>query len=140
MIIINRGAHFQMMPFFARDLTATCRFLRFYFPDKLIIFRSTVPGHPNCHRYKEPLAERQDLSKESWYAWAYFREENERAKSIVESFGIVYLDVDAPTQFRADGHRGHNKNGATDCLHYCLPSAIDTWVQLLYNTLLQLKI
>lgn len=140
-IVINRGAHFQMLPFFARDLEAACRFLRFTFPDKLIIFRNTAPGHPNCTLYKEPLTERQDLSNgKGWYQWAYFREENERAKSIVESYGIVYMDVDAQTQFRADGHLGHNKVGVADCLHYCIPGALDTWVHLFYNTLVQLKI
>lgn len=139
-IIINRGVWFQSMRYFARDLAATCRFLRFIFPEKLIIFRNTAPGHPNCLPYKEPLLSKQDLSRGSWHSWGHFRGQNARAKRIVESFGMVYMDVYTPTQFRADGHRGHNKKGRIDCLHYCFPGAIDTWVQLLYNTIVQLKI
>jgi len=93
-----------------RDLAATCRFLRFTFPDKLIIFRNTAPGHPHCLPYKEPLPQSQDLSKKAG-TWGLFQGENVRAKSIVESFGIVYLDVNAQKQFRADGHRGTTGRG-----------------------------
>lgn len=139
MIIMNRGVWFQPMGFFARDLAATCRFLRFTFPDKLIIFRDTPPGHPYCLGCKEPLAKPQNLSKVSWYSWNHLPQANKHAKRIVESFGIVYMDVSTPTQFRPDGHMERNKKGQADCLHYCLPGPTDTWVQILYNTLVQVK-
>lgn len=139
-IVINRGAWFEKMPFFARDLAATCRFLRFTFPDKLIVFRNTVPGHVNCSLYREPMQKRLDVPDWAPYSWGSFLRENARAKSIVESFGMVYLDVYAQTQFRADGHKGHNAKGTPDCLHYCFPGPVDTWIQLLYNTMAQLKI
>jgi len=51
------------------------------------------------------------------YQWEYFREENERAKSIVESFGIVYLDVDAQRSSERMATRGTTREGAMDCLH-----------------------
>jgi len=74
------------------------------------------------------------------HSWNLIPDENVRAKTIVKSFGIVYMDVSAPTQLRPDGHRGHNRKGRLDCTHYCFPSVVYTWVQLLYNTLVQLKI
>jgi hypothetical protein len=43
---------------------------------------------------------------------------------------VLYLDVFRPTVLRPDGHR--------DELHLCVPGIMDTWLQLLYNILLQL--
>lgn len=135
LLILNRGAHFAPSPFILRELKATFRFLRFMYPNKLIIFRNTVPGHQNCSAYSEPLTKQQELRDGTMYSWSKFREQNQLAKNLAELFGIVYMDVDAQTQFRADGHFGRNKKGTEDCLHYCMPGPIDTWVQLLYNML-----
>jgi len=37
-VIINRGLHFEEMPYYERDLAATSRYLRYTYPNKLIIF------------------------------------------------------------------------------------------------------
>ena len=47
---------------------------------------------------------------------------------------MVYMDVETPTSFRADGHH-LLPDGTYDCHHYCAPGPIDHWVSLLHNVL-----
>lgn len=120
-IVINRGAHFTHTARYALELRSTCRLLRERYPDKLILFRNTPPGHANCTDHDRPLEQVQDPSSLPLkFNWKHFLEQNEVAKGIVAEFGILYLDVYSMTKLRADGHKGANKN-FVDCLHYCNP-------------------
>jgi len=44
----------------------------------------------------------------------------------------VFMDVEYQTSLRPDGHFGWME-GKYDCLHYCAPGPMDTWVQMLFN-------
>lgn len=139
-IIFNRGPHYTPLDQFERGLQSTSRLLRMMYPNKLLIYRNTPPGHNNCTIYKAPLKGRQDPANLP-YNWGKFREQNERARGIVEALGIVYMDVDTMTALRADGHKGFwPELNLMDCLHYCHPGPIDSWVELLYNILKKLKL
>lgn len=51
-----------------------------------------------------------------------------------QEYGAVYLDVEAATALRPDGHH-RRADGSMDCRHYCMPGPLDHWVALLHNTL-----
>jgi len=144
MLIINRGMWFQPMGMFARDLAATCRFLRFTLPDKLITLRQHSPGPCQLLGVQGAPSHAASTVKAQGLVAPYTRAGRTCArKSIVESFGIVYMDVNAQTQFRADGHPGVWRQVGREDLTACTIAfhrAVHTWVQLLYNTLGQLKI
>lgn len=63
------------------------------------------------------------------------------AKDLVEEVNGIYFDVEPMCEDRPDGHLAfgsHNGNSTfatPDCLHYCNPGPLDTWVYLLYNVL-----
>ncbi|CAI5493543.1 unnamed protein product [Closterium sp. Naga37s-1] len=64
--------------------------------------------------------------------------QNEMARGMAEELGIVYMDVDSMTALRPDGHKGWKPSiQRLDCLHYCTPGPLDSWMDILYNTLLR---
>ncbi|GJP35596.1 hypothetical protein CLOM_g20094 [Closterium sp. NIES-68] len=134
--VMNRGAHYAEDDVFIPELRETMLALRTHFPNALIIYRNTPPGHVNCTQYWEPIPRRQS-PEELPYNWGDFKRQNEMAREIVEAAGAVYLDVDAMTSLRPDGHLGKNRRYKVDCLHYCLPGPIDLWTRMLYNVLLE---
>ncbi|CAI5961177.1 unnamed protein product [Closterium sp. NIES-64] len=136
-LVMNRGAHYAGDDVFVPELRETILALRTRFPDALIIYRNTPPGHANCTQYWEPVSKRQ-APETLPYNWGDFVRQNEMAREIVEAAGAVYLDVDTMTSLRADGHVGKNRRYKVDCLHYCLPGPIDLWTKMLYNVLLEL--
>lgn len=126
-IILNRGAHYVPTPRFVRELRSLLRFLRLHYPLKLIIFRNTPPGHVNCTTHDRPLEAPQDPELlPPLFHWKDFKGQNEVARGIMREFGILYMDVYNMTLLRADGHRGHNRYNAEDCLHYCNPGETNT--------------
>jgi len=121
LIILNRGAHFTNTARCALELRAVSRLLRERYPQKLIFFRNTPPGHANCTDSDRPLEKVQDPgSLPRKYNWKHFLEQNEVARGIAAEFGLLYLDVYSMTKLRADGHRGVTAT-FIDCLHYCSP-------------------
>ena len=46
---------------------------------------------------------------------------------------VTILDVTSSTMLRRDGHRVIGHKGTEDCLHYCEPGPIDSWVDLFYH-------
>ena len=137
-VVVNRGAHFCNHGAFRAGMRASLRHLRNMAPDKLIIARGTPPGHVDCGSYSAPINEPQDMSAQP-YNWDKFGAQDQIVKEEVSAIGGVYMDVTTMTALRPDGHRLvsiHNPN-ATDCFHYCEPGPVDTWVQLLLNTLRQ---
>ncbi|CAI5929297.1 unnamed protein product [Closterium sp. NIES-65] len=134
-IIINRGPHYEEDELYAPVLERALMYLRSRFPEKLIIWRNTPPGHANCSGQKTPLKKRQDPGILP-YNWDKFARQNKLAEVIVKRYGAAYMDVDSMTALRADGHKEFvpavNK---VDCLHYCHPGPLDGWVEHLYNTL-----
>ncbi|CAI5943376.1 unnamed protein product [Closterium sp. NIES-64] len=102
-LLINRGAHFTDDEAYVRDVRRALRFVRRNFPDKLIIYRNTPPGHFNCTENLGPLAERQP--KEILpFNWGGFMRQNELARKLVEEVGGIYMDVEGVMALRPDGH------------------------------------
>ncbi|CAI5991924.1 unnamed protein product [Closterium sp. NIES-65] len=136
-LVINRGAHYKVNENVVESVTRMMRFIRYNHPNKLVIYRTTAPGHLNCLEHTRPIKERQD-PEQLPYKWGNFKLQNELVKSIVEENGGVYMDVDPMTALRPDGHRGDVGGTRLDCLHYCSPGPEDTWSQFIYNIVMRL--
>lgn len=138
-IVLNRGLHFQPNGLFAVELNRTLRFLAAEFPNHVLIYRTTTPGHVNCSAYRAPLrAPKAGVQFDSLYNWsnAYNWNEmpfqNEIAKEIVlhpQVAGHV-MDVYAMTRWRPDNHIK-----VQDCVHYCSPGPVELWMIYFYNLL-----
>ncbi|CAI7853256.1 unnamed protein product [Closterium sp. NIES-53] len=137
-IVLNRGQHWTPTPLFVSGVQNALRFVRYYFPGKLIIYRNTPPGHNDCENFDRPLEKRQPTESLPYY-WRDLPEQNWLAKELVEQVGGVYLDVEEMLALRADGHHGFSpERNKTDCLHYCFPGGVDIYAQSLYNALIRL--
>ncbi|CAI5479503.1 unnamed protein product [Closterium sp. Yama58-4] len=136
-LIMNRGAHYKPAVKVVKAVRRIFRFLRHNHPDKLLIYRTTPPGHLNCLNHTRPITERQDGAALP-FRWGEFTEQNEMVREIVEDAGGLFMDVDPMMALRPDGHRGVVAKDKVDCLHYCLPGPEDTWSEFLYNIIQRL--
>ena len=129
-LIINAGAHWHWPMHKARaKFRAFARALRLVW-EGYVVFRTTVMGHPCCHRFHGPVVSSSSINA-SWYNWRSFDAINRVA---VEAFAdwpedkFRVLDVTSAFEHRADGHPGGH-----DCLHYCVASSAGVW----WNRMLQ---
>lgn len=116
-----------------------------------IVWRTTVPGHDNCARATRPLETPYEPSACGPYGWHHVQRQNDLVAEIFRQIAprVRLLDAFALSNARADRHvvrktklmateNGTRVTTATeDCLHYCLPSAVDTWNVLLAKALLR---
>ena len=69
------------------------------------------------------------------YNWEVFPERDEFTVNLFRNLSnAIIMDVSPMTSLRPDGHRFTDR--IPDCLHYWLPSVIDSWAYLLYNILI----
>jgi len=125
-----------------QEVRDTLEAVREMYPDLLILWRNSPAGHPHCERFSRPLRARPQAQMagkgEVPAAWGRHAEMNAAVKPLLKEYGVVYMDVDAATALRPDGH--HMKlDGTVDCRHYCMPGPLDHWVDLLHNILLLLN-
>ncbi|KAI8372775.1 uncharacterized protein BYT42DRAFT_577946 [Radiomyces spectabilis] len=134
-LILNRGPVAEDDGTFTRQLINTMRTIRRVKPHALVIYRSTSIGHPYCDEADRPLKkpltdeERRQLP----FGWSEVQRRNAIARSIVEASGGLFVDLAAVTDLRPDGHVG-----GQDCLRYCMPGPLDSWVHILYNVFVSL--
>ncbi|GJP42063.1 hypothetical protein CLOM_g1657 [Closterium sp. NIES-68] len=134
-VVLNRGAHFKPTDHVVLSVSRALQFLRYNYPEKLLVYRATAPGHLNCKDAAGPISKRQNAS-DLPYHWGEFKAQNEAVRPIVEGMGGVFMDVDPLSALRPDGHRGFVEK--MDCLHYCLPGPEDAWSEFLYNIIQRL--
>ncbi|CAI5470069.1 unnamed protein product [Closterium sp. Yama58-4] len=131
-LVINRGAHVTTDEHLVTAVRRTLQFVRQNYPEKLVVFRSTAPGHMGCTNATGPIKQRQD-PKTLPFGWGNFKRQNELLRGVVEEMGAVFMDIEPMTALRPDGHRGRITEQKTDCLHYCSPGPEDAWSEYLYN-------
>ena len=107
-----------------------------------VYYISFLTGHVRCVNDSSLRHDIQDFNTMEWGDhWTDMEGQNYMARDVIESYGAVYMDVASMTNFRRDGHmglRGHSSVDEVDCVHYCAPGPIDTWVQVLYNILFRI--
>ena len=115
-------------------------------PGLRVIYRSAVPGHPNCTQASGPLlhlsgpeSERflPSWTRPDWWGWWSIDLHRRWTDGIFRALGAAILEVWRPASQRPDMHPpfpdrlSHN----IDCLHYCPSEAVyRTWALMLANT------
>ena len=142
LVIVNTGAHLTPRNESYHNLITGLRRAKEMFPDVTFIFRNTVHGHHGCEFsfHGKPLAAAPVLNN-SVYKWHLIEGQNRKVREGLPHEGladVVYLDVFSSGVLRADSHPGFRTRYDTvpDCLHYCQPGPIDSWVQLFYETMI----
>jgi hypothetical protein len=102
-----------------------------------LIWKTTVPGHPNCKNYHEPdnnltLMETSVATNavSRQYNWHLFKHQNELMIDALKAAGVDFSVLDAYTLklLRPDGHVNHR-----DCLHSCMGSKVDVLSQVMMH-------
>jgi len=109
--------------------------------DCLLIWRTTVPGHPDCMAYQEPMQSVEKMEEiiaannNSNYHWHDFSHQNELVlNAFQQQTNLTYqvMDTYSINILRPDLHLTK-----TDCLHTCMPDDLtSSW---LFHHMLQLK-
>lgn len=157
-LILNTGAHYRNDTDLIHGLQQTLPVLKQWKSDCAkrqlkchLFWRSTVPGHPNCANFTEPVNDFQRMEafvaspnsydNETWkYKWKWydFQRQNQLVQNELDDFsksnGLPYQVLDAYdiNLLRPDGHRWHQN----DCLHNCYPGKVDVYSRLLFHFLL----
>jgi hypothetical protein len=128
-LVLNRGAHYVPDDQLIGDMHRTifpqledwqnaCRLKN---KDCVLIWRTTVPGHPNCRNYTEPtnsVDEMEELLRNaSVHGWEKFAGQNELVLNALQHTNLSYEVMDAyhVNILRPDLH--NNPQSRNDCLH-----------------------
>jgi hypothetical protein len=160
-VVLNRGAWMDNLGADApvdtinavhvAQVTAFVKAVRAAVPRARIFWRTTNVGHPLCQhtRTASPLAAPPsaaeyalaDKTEDSFYKaknrWDNVFAQNDATVAALPDF-VSVVDVAPATALRRDSHPlfKYDKKQRPDCLHYCLPGPIDTWV-LLWTAMLR---
>ena len=151
--VLNRGAHFVNDTHLIKDIKETIEYVREWQSKCddlnkhcLLIWRTTVPGHPNCQNYKQlpdnvTISQMEDLIQNNpvsrAYNWHEFQRQNLLIEQALKESSVRYQIMDAYyiNIVRPDDHRYSNN----DCLHTCLGSKLDVYAQIILHYLRQLR-
>lgn len=152
-LVLNRGAHYVNDTVHLEDIRhnldevrAWQRECRETYNMKCHFFwRTSVPGHPECGNFTEPVndlalmeARVADLSfynnRSINFHWYDYQPQNELVLKELEQAELDYQVIDAYylNMLRPDEHRAHQG----DCLHNCYPGKMDVYSQLMLQYLL----
>ena len=153
-LILNKGAHVVPPLQYEDEMRDTVEFLRRAAADssreRVVVFRSTPSGHPDCSMRTPPiLGHSADAALSSTHApspssmynpswrWDEFASRDAIARDLIETLPSgVFVNVTPMTMLRPDGHIGCTPAGTScDCLHYFIPGPVDAWIQVLQHVL-----
>jgi len=146
-LVLNKGSHPVNDDIYEGEWKQTLSTLEEYERNltesglpSMFLFRTTVPGHPQCEKYSTPVnnithMEAIIANKSSYqankqankYRWWQFKAQNEimehlLAKSTLQNYHII--DAYDINILRPDHHR------PPDCLHNCYPGKTEVYHQL----------
>ena len=160
--MINRGAHYKndtmlmsQMQNVVEELNDWKSQCEIFNITCHLIWRTSVPGHPKCHknRFTKPVNNLNEM--EAWindrsnydnrtlkYHWFDYQHQNEMVVDMLTkqqsfsqdtptSFFLEIMDAYYLNVLRPDEHRSHQG----DCLHNCYPGKMDVYNQLLLHFL-----
>ena len=159
-LILNTGAHYRNDTVLVNGLYEMLPVLKKWEADCTrrqlkcnLFWRTSVPGHPDCVNFTEPVNDFQRMeafvrspnsyNNKTWkYRWMWydFQRQNQLVLNELEKFdeqyGLEYQVMDAyyVNLLRPDSHRWHQD----DCLHSCYPGKMDIYSRMLLH-LLQMK-
>ena len=152
-LVLNRGAHYTNDTDLLENIYSNLEILQKYWWKPCeqyglqchLFWRTSVPGHPHCEQFTEPVTDR--VAMEAWIAnrsnyndhtWGYHWYDYQRQNLLVEqvllekaNFPVTILDAYDLNILRPDDHRAHQG----DCLHNCYPGKMDVYSQMLLHYL-----
>lgn len=146
-IIANRGIHTKNDSIVLTQLNETFHYMRMFHPNVSIIYRSTSFPHQNCvNRFADPplkeplpfipinerLVSPKGLGLNRDIGWDHVQSGNDLVKEFIDKNfpEVLHMDLSS-NRLRADSHMVMRN----DCLHFCIPGPIDSWVIFLDNVL-----
>lgn len=131
-LILNRGAHFVDDDTLLRNLYDTLLAVTRARPEVVVVYRSTPYGHSDCgtHQHDKPLKANEPIFTDAStvkYHWDSFSRQNAITRKLISSFfpSVFFFDIAGLTNLRIDSHYA-----SYDCLHYCIPGPLDSWLEL----------
>ena len=113
-------------------------------PESIVLVAAGIPV-PGCSRFSEPisavraLGTSRDASLNAWSDdWRDLHLINQAARWAAIEAGVGFIDVGPLAAQRPDAAMARHVRIAAlgsseDCVHFCQPGPVDTWVQLIYN-------
>lgn len=148
-LILNRGAHYEPDDQHLQGIRKVIADVRQWLndcPQCRFFWRTSVPGHPGCQTYSQPINDRAAMesiiaNRSNYddhtllYHWYDYQHQNELTLKELQKSGLPFHIIDAYhlNVLRPDEHRAHQG----DCLHNCYPGKMDVYNQLLYHYLSQ---
>jgi hypothetical protein len=134
-VIVNWGAFYKPDEVVAKCAPANLHWLQEALPKALVVFRTSNMAHLNCERYTEPdnvLRDPAPNPRRPGWNWDKFPLQRTIWIDEITNHrpGMLYLDILALSAKRPDQHPGRG-----DCLHYCIPGPLETWVRLTFSIL-----
>lgn len=151
-LILNRGAHFQndstLLPAIRRNIEEVRDWFEFCQRQRNtkchFFWRTTVPGHPGCENFTEPVNNIESMefrvanlelynNQSINFHWYDYHHQNKLVLKLLEESGLEFQVIDAYelNMRRPDEHRAQQG----DCLHNCYPGKMDVYNQLLLHYL-----
>lgn len=146
-VVLNRGAHSTKDDRLLRELNQTLVHIHDWQQRCrkggvrcLLVWRTSVPGHPKCGKFHQPTTDRafmerlvQNTPRSRGYGWHEFQRQNLLIEQVLHDSMVHYEMLDAydVNILRPDSHR----DPGNDCLHNCLGSKLDVYAQLLLHLL-----
>ncbi|TFK44094.1 hypothetical protein BDQ12DRAFT_3050 [Crucibulum laeve] len=99
--------------------------------NRQVVVRAYLPGHEDCHSYREPWKEVQPFVW-NWYNWGNIWEYNQVFERLLSARGkfpnIHYLDIYRPARLRPDAHT------TGDCLHIMTGAGVlEGWTHYIWH-------
>ena len=113
-------------------------------PESVVLVGAGIPV-PGCSRFSEPisavhaLGTSHDAFLNTWSDdWRDLHLINQAARWAAIEAGVGFIDVGLLAAQRPDAAMSRHVRVAAlgsseDCVHFCQPGPVDTWVQLIYN-------
>jgi hypothetical protein len=153
LVIMNTGLH--VIEGTVSRVRETVQSLYTMHPNIDIVWRTNFVGHEYCvEKFSNPpptmmtdenfshLNMTPSVSDEMKkdYKWDYIKGEDIKVQQMLveEMPRVLILDVGHSTEYRSDSH-SYDRVGNIDCIHYCMPGPIDSWLTFLYNALLRVS-
>eukprot|EP00977_Amphora_coffeiformis_P016045 scaffold4860_cov171-Amphora_coffeaeformis.AAC.7 len=150
-LVLNRGAHYTNDTVLLGNVYKNIEILNKYWWKPCeqhglqchFFWRTSVPGHPHCEQFTEPVNDRAAM--EAWianrsnynehtiqYHWYDYQRQNLLVEKVwleKANFPVTILDAYDLNVLRPDEHRAHQG----DCLHNCYPGKMDVYNQLMLH-------
>lgn len=136
-VLFNSGPHFLPTEERVGNIDKSLAILVEKFPKTSFIFRTTPPGHPRCDSlfHSSPIEGRlynySDDTEKPYHYGDFISQSLAVIDMLAKKYPqVLILNVHNATSNRVDSHPL-----VGDCLHYCIPGPLTTWIEFLFHAL-----